>query len=322
MVKSLSPDKDELWQAASLHEKTADWIMRSRVDPVQTEADMDDWLAEDDANIEAYAEGLLIWEQLGQVAPDWPSERVLKKRRINISALMMALTMVVLCALGIGFGYNAYMFPTYSTKIGEQRTVHLSDGTNVMLNTRSVMKLHYERGLRRVDLVQGEAFFDVAPNKQRPFIVEAGGSYVRAIGTSFVVRSDKDSMEVTLLSGRVDVGRGHFNASPERSLIPGDRFRKTASSAVIDRPRLEGITAWRNGEIMLNEMPLTQAVAEMNRYSKKPIILNSRNAGDRKMSGIVRIDEPDVFVSTVAGVYGLKVTRSDTSTTISGEVSQ
>lgn len=306
----------------SLHEKAADWIMRSRAEPVETDAPVDDWLAENDAHIEAYAEGLLIWEELGRVAPDWPSERVLQKRRMSLGAVMMSLAMVVLCALGIGLGYTSYMFPTYSTKIGEQRTVHLSDGTNVMLNTSTVLKVRYERGLRRVDLVRGEAFFDVAPNKLRPFIVEAGGEYVKAVGTSFIVRADKSSMEVTLLSGRVDVGQGHFNASPERSLVPGDRFRKTASSAVMDRPRLETVTAWRNGEIVLNEMPLTRAVAEMNRYSKKPIVLSSRTAGDRKISGIVRVDEPDVFVATVAGVYGLQVTRSNTSTTISGEVTQ
>lgn len=321
MVKSLSPHKDELWQATSLHENTADWIMRSRAEPLETDAPVDDWLAEDDAHIEAYAEGLLIWEQLGQVAPDWPSERVLRKRRFNLSVIM-SLAMVVLCALGIGFGYTSYMFPTYSTKLGEQRTVHLSDGSSVMLNTSSMLKVHYKGGVRRVDLVRGEAFFDVAPNKLRPFIVEAGGEYVKAVGTSFIVRSDKSGMEVTLLSGLVDVGRGHFTTSPEKSLVPGDRFRRTATSAVMDRPRLETITAWRNGEIVLNEMPVDKAIAEMNRYSKTPIVLKSRTAGDKKISGIVRIDEPDVFVATVAGVYGLKVTRADASTTISGEVTQ
>ncbi|WAC48353.1 FecR domain-containing protein [Asticcacaulis sp. SL142] len=318
MVRSSVSYIREQTTGTSVNQQAAHWIIDSSDMSAVAGGAMDDWLAEDDAHIEAYAEGLLIWEQLGQVAGDGASERLIHPNKWRLPAAIAAMAAVILLAFGFG---SAFMTPTYKTGIGEQRTVRLEDGTRLVLNTNSVLKVDFEKGIRRVRLERGEALFNVAHDKQRPFVVEANDKYVEAVGTLFVVRSEAQGMEVTLLSGLVDIGRGHFNPSAKKiSLTPGDRWRETGAAPVLDRPQIETVTAWRNGEIIFDETPLNVAIAEVNRYTKKSIVLNDQGAAERKISGVVRIAEPEIFVETVAGVYDLRVNNTDKAVTLSSKV--
>lgn len=288
----------------TVSEKAARLALGARTGAAEGEAALDAWLAEDDAHIEAYADALLVWEQLGQVAPDWPSEHLrgqVTRRRL----LAGALSLVVGGLFGVT-GWKTFR-ADYVTGIGEQRLVRLEDGTRVVLNTNSAIKLHYEKNIRRVRLLRGEALFDVAHDTARPFVVEASDKYVRAVGTSFVVRADKDMVEVILLSGRVDIGENGGNKPKRLSLKPGDRLRETGEGQMLDRPVIDAVTAWRKGQIILDGVPLDRAVAEMNRYTRKPIVVKGYPEGPQKLSGVVRIDEPEVFVATVARVYGLRL---------------
>src|SRR5690606_35616051 len=136
-------------------------------------------------------------------------------------------------------------------------------------------------------LERGEAFFDVAKDPTRPFIVTAGERVVTALGTSFVVRFDPNQVAVTLVEGRVAVSE-HADAATTASLKsassskgdapsagdflilePGERvtFAETGS-AVIDQPRSDATAAWRRGEVVLNDTPLSEAALEMNRYQR------------------------------------------------------
>ncbi|WP_189487354.1 FecR family protein [Asticcacaulis endophyticus] len=317
MVRSSVSYIREQTTGTSVNHQAAQWIIDSSEGAAATGGAMDDWLAEDDAHIEAYAEGLLIWEQLGQIAQDSPSDRLIQHNRWRLPAGIAAMAAVVLLAFGFS---SVFLMPTYKTGIGEQRTVRLDDGTRLVLNTNSVLKVDFEKGIRRVRLERGEALFNVAHDKQRPFVVEANDGYVEAVGTLFVVRSEARGMEVTLLSGLVDIGHGEFNSSAKISLTPGDRWRETGAASVLDRPKIETVTAWRNGEIIFDETPLNVAVAEVNRYTKKPIVLSDNRTAQRKISGVVRIAEPEIFVETVAGVYDLRVNNSDKAVTLSNKV--
>ena len=178
-------------------------------------------------------------------------------------------------------------------------------------------------------LIRGEAFFEVAHYPERPFIVTAGEQQVTAVGTAFQVRYEPDHIDVTLVEGKVsvnstqsEVGVPHHHPASIASdvardpiprtylMAPGERLRisKTGPSKV-DEPRVEAVTAWRRGEVMLDDTPLSDAVAEMNRYNRSALILDEPRISDLKVSGIYHTGDSAGFAATVANLYGLHVTE-------------
>jgi len=284
------------------------WVVRTRDSDDETSS-LDQWLDEHPDNANAYAKTLMVWNELGHVLPDrMPEERRAAappklRRHMPVVALVCTL---LLCVLG--WAWLSQM-PTYRTGVGEQRIVTLDDGTRVTLNTDTEIKPLFGDGERKLKLVHGEALFDVAHNAARPFVVEAGENYVRALGTSFVVRSSDNRLDVILLSGVVKVDRG-TDDSQATVLSPGERYRKAGDHVLRDRPQIEAVTAWRNGELVLDKTPLGEAVAEMNRYSAKPITLRSQAATELRLSGVFRTGESETFANTVGAIYGLKVTEN------------
>src|SRR5262249_22327407 len=125
--------------------------------------------------------------------------------------------------IAAGLVYYSYDIrrSTLATGIGEQRTITLEDGTRVELNTSSELRVRYDEHTRKVILKAGEAYFDVAQQLQRPFIVAAGKQQVVALGTAFMVRRDYDSITVTLLDGRVAVTPSNSNTD-----LQNDSFAK------------------------------------------------------------------------------------------------
>ncbi|MCI4644716.1 MAG: FecR domain-containing protein [Hyphomonadaceae bacterium] len=268
-------------------------------------------------DIEALANGLLVWEDLeGALRLEEPEQnsRFAWARASQVVALAACAAFVVLLANLIGPDTTSY-----STEIGEQRTVQLEDGTNIILNTNSKLDVRYDDSLRRVSLERGEAMFGVTHDADRPFIVKTQDQVVEALGTSFIVRNDLQGIEVTLLSGVVRVSQGSGSTQQSVLLEPGERLRDTKANSPeeagnevdIDRPVLEVVTAWRKGDIYFDETALSEAVEEVNRYSRTPISLTANDAADRRITGVVRINEVDAFVTTVADMYGLQVEKTD-----------
>jgi transmembrane sensor len=286
------------------------WVVRSHGRQEQCAESIDRWLATDAANDGAYAQTMTVWNELGQVLPDWKRDEVLPPRPAR-KWRELALVPVLAClALVSLLGWNWYNSPTmYRTGVGEQRIVTLADGTKVTLNTDTEVSVARPGRERRVALVRGEALFNVAHDASRPFIVEASGRYVRALGTSFIVRKDSSQLDVILLTGRVRIGRGaSVGENGAVQLSPGDRYREADGGRPrLDRPSLDVVTAWRDGELVLDNTPLRDAVAEMNRYRTKPIVLRGAGLANLMLSGVFRTAESDRFANTVGSIYGLSV---------------
>jgi transmembrane sensor len=213
----------------------------------------------------------------------------------------------------------------YATGVGEQRVVVLGDGTRMSLNTASRVRVELGSSIRLVSVQDGgEVLFEVARDPRRPFMVRAGGSEIVAVGTSFSVRVDRssragrDSLSVTLLEGKVTVrpvaeggGSGVAPGSPV-AMQPGERLTlakaEGAAKVVLarDRPRADQVLAWRRSEAVFDDVSLNDAVAEMNRYSRTPIVLVSDPAtGTRRVSGQFRTGDNLAFATAVAAVHGL-----------------
>lgn len=198
--------------------------------------------------------------------------------------------------------------PTYSTGVGRQMVAELSDGTRVRLNTDTALKVRFDKGVRRVELSRGQAFFEVAHDHAHPFIVVAGDTEVRAIGTRFDVRRDDGGAKVVLTEGKIAVTehgehRAAWTLEPGQALTTG----KGAPSPV--RADVAVATGWTEGRVSFRATPLDEAVEEINRYSRDKIILGADVPPDTRVNGDFAVDKPAEFVTAMTTLYGLKVER-------------
>jgi len=190
---------------------------------------------------------------------------------------------------------------------GFERTV-LPDGTAVLLNTNTEIRVRFTRRVREVVLARGEALFTVAHAEGRPFEVAAGDTSVRAIGTSFVVRRvDPKSVEVLVARGRVSVAPG--SAALPLVLIAGDDTtvgaRGQATMSRLDRNAIDHRLAWTRGQIWLNETTLADAIAEFNRYNSRKFVLADPALATLHVGGSFTTTDPEAFVAALERVFGI-----------------
>jgi transmembrane sensor len=285
------------------------------------------WLAADPKNRAAYESVERSWVGIAGAAVD---DRILNMRREALSApqkkrlaflrpVSIAATILVTmaAATGVLIRYNPLSTRSeagvYVTQVGERSTITLADGSTVVLNTASRIRMAFDARTRRVQLLAGQAWFEVAKSQPRPFIVEAGDRLVTAHGTAFDVKLEEHRVQVTLIEGRVSVETNtKIGAGPtvpeHEDLLPGDQLVVTAAKPTLKRKiDVAKATSWREGQIIFDDDTLATAVAEVNRYSPKKIILDPRLASLR-MSGVFIAGHSDSFVQTVTGHFPIKVT--------------
>ena len=268
---------------------------------------LQDWLKVDAAHQEAFERATELWELLPGAAAFDEEPRTATPRRFVPLAIAASVA-----ALAIAWGTMAYLdrAPAIDTRTGEQRTATLDDGSRIALNTDSHVTVRFDRSERAVSLDRGEAMFDVAHDATRPFIVRAGEEQVKALGTSFVVRRDGDRVRVTLLRGKVEVTRMGERPRLLAVLEPGERVSATPEAVpVLDRPALDAVTAWRRDELLFRDTPLSEAVAEVNRYGKERVVVNDARLAALPISGVFATDDPAEFAAAVAQLHGLRMRR-------------
>jgi transmembrane sensor len=309
------------------------WIVRLH-GPHRTpelEAGFRQWLAASVDNAAEFERVTSVWESAPHASTaGLPRVTYWSEPKLNLSWAIAASVIVAITA-GAWIASQLWLNPDYVTGIGEQRTVPLDDGSRIVLNSDSEVKIEFTSDTRRVRLVHGEAFFDVAHNAARPFIVLAGDQQVTAIGTAFEVRYDLGQVDVTLVEGKVNVMRTESDpqdASRELSssktgslakmmasgylMVPGERLHIARNTPVkVDEPRIDAVTAWRRGEVMLDDTPLSDAVAEMNRYNKRALVIDEPRIAGLRVSGIYHTGDSEGFAQTVANLYGLHVSEAE-----------
>lgn len=189
----------------------------------------------------------------------------------------------------------------YATPVGGQQIVTLEDGSKVTLSTDTEVRLN-EWGRRRgLTVVKGEAFFEVAKNPDRPFVVTASGRTVTALGTAFDVRVEPGQWSVSLLEGKIRVAAAHavVDITPGHELVQaGDKPWTVQSRNVAD------LTSWRDGSLVFENRPLGAIVQEMNRYSARKVRINDAALAATPLSGRFRTGDVAGFVATLEA-YGM-----------------
>jgi transmembrane sensor len=276
------------------------------------------WLRSDPAHAAAFEHATTVWNQL-------PGVGALYRERARRHTPWRPLAIAASVALVAGILVLLHVLggDVYATAVGEQRLVKLEDGSWIALNTDTVVKTRRVPGWRYVVLERGEAIFDIAKDASRPFIVAARDERVRALGTSFAVRYDDANVSVTLLEGKVMVEPPRWPWSPGKitpvEMTAGQRWRSQDNAATrLTAAELEALTAWRHGELILNETSLRDAVAEMNRYGDRALVILTPATGTVPISGVFKTRESEQFALTVAALHGLTATIEPDRIVLSG----
>ncbi len=209
-----------------------------------------------------------------------------------------------------------------STLVAEIRPITLPDGTHVTLGAKSEIKVRFGDGERRVELTRGDAFFDIAANDARPFVVDAGGTLIRDIGTKFDVRRRAGKVEVGVLEGIVEVEPDGLLPTTHavRRIEAGQRVRARETGfgpivASVDVGRVETAPAptgaWREGQLAYDDTALTDVVADLNRYYRPGVKLASADIGKTRLAASFKVDEIDKFLTELPSVAAVKVVRED-----------
>jgi len=197
----------------------------------------------------------------------------------------------------------------YDTRLGEIRQVPLSDGSLVEINTQSTVEVAMHPDVRQVTLARGEAWFRVAHDKKRPFIVSAGRIRVRAVGTAFSVRRRDDGADVAVTDGAIvtwtvgDEDHPVQVAAGSKAYVADYEPPKVVEAS----SEVERSLAWREGEIALEGETLGEAVAQFNRYNARKLVISDPKLADEKLVGQFRATEPKTFAEAVATTLGATV---------------
>jgi len=225
------------------------------------------------------------------------------------------------------FAYSA----TYSTRIGERRTIELPDHSRIQLNTNSELAVAFSDDSRRLSLNRGEAMFEVAKDPNRVFSVHASGYEFKAIGTAFDIRADSPTgIQLTVTEGRVRVhqsapadiqGGASQPAAPAVFEVATDVVVE-ANKAVLIARRSERIdvltpgqvaaaTAWQHGVVVFKATPLSEAVAELARYSPERFVIADPELGRMPVSGYFQVGDTDTLVAALQQNAGVTVTHEN-----------
>ncbi len=190
---------------------------------------------------------------------------------------------------------------------GSIRSVTLADGSAAMLDSGSAIAVDYSNEQRRVALLRGRAWFNVKHGDKRPFRVVASGGVTEDIGTAFEVSRD-DRVEVAVSEGSVRVAAGNGALATRLDAGQRARYADGAMERIADK-RSDRIAAWRNGELLIDNAPLAQAIAEVKRYRSGPVIVLAGLDKAKPVSAVFRTDHPDDALAALAAGANLELTR-------------
>jgi transmembrane sensor len=297
------------------------WVVRQAehgLDPDE-QADFDAWCAQDARHLGAYARALAIHDALVDVAGRLeargldvePAVRPGRERMgradrwsvLRYGAMAAGIAAVFVAATL----FSQPRSISFATAVGEFRRVPLADQSIANINSGSRIDVTLTDRLRQVDLNNGEAWFEVAKDKSRPFVVNAGFAHVRAVGTSFGVDRQGDAVEIAVTEGVVEVWRS--GASGQSQLVTaGEQATVPANGgaiAIVRRPDdIARKLAWREGQLVFIDQTLALAVAEFNRYSRKKLVVADPKLAQRRLAGQYRVDDPERFARAVSTLFG------------------
>lgn len=358
---------------AEIRKETAEWLVKMDADPENwSRPDFVAWLKASPLHAAEFLDQHALWAALSGMKPvgidldelrresqnviDWPRDQRTQpqesreppatSRRGWRLPLAAASALLVVGAMVL-WNVLPRTSETLTTDIGEQRSVRLSDGSLLHMNTDTQVEIHFSESTREVRLKQGEALFSVERDPQRPFRVRAGDVAFEALGTQFNVRRRATGTTLSVVEGRVAVvsdsplahpltratteshGEGPAVA-PQAATYEGDRPPPQGAVAVVGageqvrvggdgslRPEaIQNVTAWRQRKLVFENTPLSEVIAEVARYKSSPrLVIEDPTLRDRRLNGVFAADDTDSLLEFLKQ-EGLSITRTDNAVAI------
>jgi len=325
----------------NIEAEAASWItVLGREQVSETElSELKLWLSQSERHRSAFNELTDLWDdldilkELDDIAESVPKlEPVFWQRR---SFLAIAAS-IFICFIVSGSLYWQHLTEFdqqthFITAVGQQRSVVLSDGSTVKINTNSQVEVDFSRNKRIIRLLKGEAYFNVAKNKHRPFYVYAGDGLVQAIGTSFNVRLKLlDAIEVTVEEGVValvalakkepttaqnlDVVSSPLPESKKvlAELVAGQSttFGNTVEKIEqIQTQELNRKLAWRQGVLVYENVPLRKVIDDISRYTNVTIEIADPSLRTLPIAGHFRVGEIEALFESLEITFGLNIKK-------------
>lgn len=284
-----------------------DWLLRLEAcpDDRSLRAEFETWYRRP-ANMSAFDDMQRVWSRLDGLAtpvagpetlslPSMPAIAAVKTVRTTVvrRSLAMAAALLVVCAAVLSYpALRLQMAADLVTGTAETRTMTLEDGSVARLDARSAVAVNYTAGQREVVLLEGNAFFEVVPSTERPFVVRAADVAVTVVGTAFAVQTNARQISVSVQSGVVRVASS--GEAPVTTLTRGERLtvdRATRRDVRSEVPP-EDVAPWRAGRLVVHDVPLRTVVEELGRYQSGMIVFQDTAMEDRLVTGVFNLRRP------------------------------
>jgi transmembrane sensor len=314
-----------------IYEEASQWLVTFRTGEPDATAkrDLDEWLRRSPEHVKAYLEVSSIWEHIPfhdsvrRVDAQAHIERARRDGNVvalkeaaragtSLFSLRRSLAMAAAVLLCLGLAMSVWLYQTrpthYSTRIGEQRSFALPDGSLVNLDVHTSLRVHFSDRERRIELLDGQALFQVAHDARRPFIVDAGGAGFRAVGTQFDVYKRSTGVTVTVLEGRVATE----SSNAPVVLSAGQQLTVSAAKAAPPkRADLTAATAWTQRRLVFDSVPLSQVAEEFNRYNSRPLVVADPDMEDFEVVGVFSSADPRPLLKFLAAQPDLQVVERE-----------
>jgi transmembrane sensor len=309
-------DSDSLFAEASA------WFFRLRADDVSAteREEFVRWLAASSRHVQAWNEVQELFAALesparairqrgGQTATAKVTAAPPRSRRFILTRAAAAL----LACTALTFFLHPAMLQNlqsdYHTSTGEQRQINLADGSRLLLNTDSAVTVDVAGNVRRVQLLRGEAYFEVAHAPQRPFWVVADVVRTRVTGTAFSVGRNEDSVTITVAEGHVETST---ETHPEQitPLTPGESARyQDQQLADMQTTDVQRTLAWRQGQMVFVQATLAEVVEQINRYRPGRLIITNEQLKNRPITAVFSVLRLDDAVTALERTFGIRARR-------------
>ncbi|MEM0953174.1 MAG: FecR domain-containing protein [Pseudomonadota bacterium] len=328
--------------AARIRKEAHEWRRKLAEPDFSTtqRAELHAWLQADVRNRRAFERAETVWQALGQLQrsdieaaylqPSW-QERLWSIRTAFLSAFhykpaVSAMALISMVMLSAGIYWSSSQPPmhtealSYSSPVGQVSTYSLADGTLITLGAGSLAEVSFTTEARRIILINGDGYFDVAPDSSRPFSVRAGSLTATAIGTEFDVRYNGGVSRVAVAEGEVSVHyplilSGELSAIfTSESLTEGQQVDANPAEGLSDPSmiELERISDWRDRRLRYSGATLTEVIADAKRYSHRRLLLLDPNGevANRKVTAFFDGGDIDGLLTTLPDIMPLRVTEA------------
>jgi transmembrane sensor len=305
---------------STAREQAALWFARlyNGADDHPERPQFEAWLAENPLHLTEYRELAELWGDFASVRHIEALAHAMElDRRRQRRRLIQSGGLAVLLVLGGLFTWHVHRYGPVEldlhTRIGERQVQHLRDGSELSLDADTHLHLSFDRTVRQVELLRGEAIFSVARQPARPFVIDSGLARVRVLGTRFVVNRLPDRLRISVDHGTVQVDS--LSRPGERLMLEAGHVAEVSADGRLQRlSRAAGDAfSFQDGSLVFDQADLTEVAATLSRYRQAPV--RASNGKSPRISAVVQLSDIDGFLHSLPKVLPVRL-REESGTTV------